>query len=65
VNFPQITHLDVQVYSGTVPVLESKITMSIKLYLKYKYKTSHRVALREACLESGLGMPISAFGGDS
>jgi hypothetical protein len=39
--------------------------MSIKLYLKYKYKTSHRVALREASLESGLGMPISAFGGDS
>ena len=32
-NFPQITHLDVQVYFGTVPSLESKITMPISLYL--------------------------------
>jgi hypothetical protein len=32
-NFPQITHLDVQVYFGIVPSLESKITMLINLYL--------------------------------
>jgi hypothetical protein len=32
-NIPQMTHLDVQVYFGIVPELESKITTLISLYL--------------------------------
>jgi hypothetical protein len=34
-----MAHLDVQVYSYDVPVLESKISMSMKLYLKYTYSS--------------------------
>jgi len=34
---PQITHLDVQVYSNSAPTLESKITILIKLHLTFTY----------------------------
>ena len=39
-NFPQMTHLDVQVYSLDVPALEPKTTMFIRLYLKCTYSRS-------------------------
>jgi hypothetical protein len=39
-NFPQMTHLDVQVYSYYVPALEPKTTMFIRLYFKYTYSRS-------------------------
>src|SRR5918997_4928984 len=44
-NFPQITHLDVQVYFETVPSLESKITMPINLYLQFRYTIRSGVRL--------------------
>ena len=64
-NFPQITHLDVQVYFEIVPALESKITTLTELYLWFRYIVRFWSDFALGLRDTGLGMPIAALCGGS